>query len=172
MTDTREIDIRAAHDSDAPGIVELIGATYAEYPGCILDVEADEPQLLLPASYYTAGGGGFWVAESSAGQSGAARIVGSIACLGVKEGQQLFNFYLSRDQRGSGLAGRLFSKVLEHSERHKAASIVLWTDSRFSRAHRFYERLGFVRGPMMRSLADRSWSVEFFYRLDLNVYGR
>ena len=159
---SEDIKIRPAEDGDAPAIIELISAVYVEYPDCILDVEGDEPQLLVPASYYTSNGGAFWVAETPAGD-----IAGSIACLAVPDGLQLYNLYLSDKMRGSGLARQLFAKVLDYAAAQGARSIVLWTDTRFERAHSFYERIGFKKGPMLRSLADRSWSVEYFYRMAL-----
>jgi putative acetyltransferase len=41
--------------------------------------------------------------------------------------------------------------------------LVLWSDTRFARAHRFYERLGFERVPVVRYLADVSASWEYRY---------
>jgi len=38
--------LRAARDADAADIIELIAAAYAEYPGCVLDIEADMPELI------------------------------------------------------------------------------------------------------------------------------
>ena len=48
-----------------------------------------------------------------------------------------------------------------------AREIVLWSDTRFERGHRFYEKLGFVREPVERYLADASESWEFFFRKSL-----
>lgn len=154
--------IREARDSDASAVIDLIAATYLEYPDCRLDVEADEPQLLEPASYYKSKGGNFWVAETERGS-----IVGSVAFVAVPGGFQLYNLYVASDIRGSGLAHRLFEQVRVCADEREASNIILWTDTRFERAHRFYERLGFKRGPMLRSLADESWSVEYFYRMNL-----
>jgi putative acetyltransferase len=49
--------IRAARDSDAGGLISLIGDVYAEYPGCILDVDGEEPDLRAICSAYAAKGG-------------------------------------------------------------------------------------------------------------------
>ncbi len=154
--------IREARNSDSAAVIDLIAATYLEYPDCQLDVEADEPQLLQPASYYESKGGKFWVVEADEGA-----VVGSIACVPVPGGCQLYNLYVSPQMRGSGLAHKLFEQAHAYAHEREAGAIILWTDIRFERAHRFYERLGFKRGPMLRSLADESWSVEYFYRLNL-----
>jgi len=33
---------RPARDTDRDGLIALIGSAYAEYPGCVLDVEREE----------------------------------------------------------------------------------------------------------------------------------
>jgi len=40
----------------------------------------------------------------------------------------------------------------------------LWTDTRFTDAHRLYERLGYARLDETRALHDRSGTVEYHYR--------
>jgi len=45
--------------------------------------------------------------------------------------------------------------------------MMLWSDSRFTRGHRFYEKLGFVRWPGERYLADISATWEYHYRKPL-----
>jgi hypothetical protein len=37
--------IRPGRDSDAAGFIALIGACWAEYPGCVLDVDGELPEL-------------------------------------------------------------------------------------------------------------------------------
>ncbi len=44
-----------------------------------------------------------------------------------------------------------------------ATRLVLWSDTRFERAHRFYERRGYVRAGPIRVLNDLSNSLEFGY---------
>ncbi len=61
----RGIVLRAARDADADG-PGVIAAVYAEYPGCILDVETEVPELKAPASAYARRSGRFWVAADAA----------------------------------------------------------------------------------------------------------
>jgi putative acetyltransferase len=157
------VQIRPAHDADSPGVIRLIGDCYAEYPGCVLDVEEEERQLQSVASHFAAGDGGFWVAEN-----GGEEIVGSVGYLPFGGGLKLHHLYVAAAHRGGGLAGRLFDLVREAAVRSSASEIVCWSDTRFTRAHGFYEKLGFHRGPMLRHLGDRSLSVEFFFRLRLD----
>lgn len=44
-----------------------------------------------------------------------------------------------------------------------AERLALWTDTRFARAHRFYERRGYLRHGSIRILDDLSNSLEFRY---------
>lgn len=154
--------IRPARDADSAGVIRLIGGCYAEYPGCVLDVEMEEKQLQAVASHFQESGGAFWVAEQETDG-----IVGSVGYLPVATGVKLHHLYVAAGQRGGGLALRLFECVRETAINRSAPEIVCWSDTRFTRAHAFYEKLGFHRAPMLRHLGDRSLSVEFFFRLPL-----
>ena len=59
-----ELRIRAARDRDAEGLISLIETVFSEYPGCGLDVEGEEPELLAIDTRYRARNGRFWVAAS------------------------------------------------------------------------------------------------------------
>jgi GNAT superfamily N-acetyltransferase len=71
--------------------------------------------------------------------------------------------------RGSGLAQTLFGLVAETAARVGAGRIWLWSDTRFTRAHRFYEKMGFRRGAETRALDDVSNTIEFFFARDLTA---
>ncbi|HJS87368.1 MAG TPA: hypothetical protein VJ779_18085 [Acetobacteraceae bacterium] len=60
--------IRFGVDADAEGFIALIGACWAEYPGCVLDVDAEAPELRALASHVRGKGGALWTAER-AGQA-------------------------------------------------------------------------------------------------------
>lgn len=154
-------EIRPARDADSPAVIDLIAGCYGEYPGCILDVENEVPALRAVASHFATAGGAFWVAEREGG------IVASAGFIPAPRGIELHHLYVGVDDRGTGLASRLFALVEEAARGRAAAEIVCWSDTRFERGHRFYARLGFHRAPMTRSLGDRSLSVEFFFRLPL-----
>jgi putative acetyltransferase len=155
---------RAALDGDAAGLIELIGGAYAEYPGCILDVQGEEPDLLAIASAYAGKGGEFWVSIDEA--SGA--LVGSIGWLpspsvGMSEWVQLRKLYVARSYRRRGLASELCARVQAAAEQRGALGIELWSDTRFRDAHRFYARRGFERLPETRQLFDVSQSTEYHF---------
>ncbi len=146
--------IRAARDADSAGVIALIGAVYAEYPGNVLDVETEERGLLAPASSFER----FWVAEH------AGAIVGCCALVTHRDGEvevEMKKVYVAAAHRGSGLAQRLVALVEAHAEAVGAARIRLWSDTRFERGHGFYRKLGYAQTGRTRELHDLSNSVEF-----------
>ncbi len=155
------IVLRAARDTDGPGVIAVVAAVYAEYPGCILDVEAEVPELKAPASAYARRSGRFWVAVD------AARILGCVACRPVPEhGLEMEKLYVARAARRYGLGTRLLDLVEAEAQRRQAGYIMLWTDTRFEAAHAFYETHGFRRSGL-RELDDASQSVEYGFRKEL-----
>ncbi len=152
--------IRDARDDDSAQLIALIEAVYAEYPGCVLDVDGEAPHLRRPASAFAERGGRLWVSESA----GAV-----VACGGFAdrdEALELLSLYVAPSARRRGLGGRLAGLVEEAAMERGRARVELWTDTRFLDAHRLYERLGYVRGGT-RELHDLSRSVEHHYRKSL-----
>jgi GNAT superfamily N-acetyltransferase len=157
------IELRAARDDDALGLIELIAGCWAEYPGCIMDVDGENPHLRAIATAYQGWGGRVWVAETATG------VVGSIGIVPADEPGvgELRMLYVARPARKAGLGGRLLALAEAEAARRRMHAIQLWSDTRFVDAHRFYERRGYARGPATRELHDLSGSVEYFFRRDL-----
>lgn len=154
--------LRAGRDEDAAGFIALIAACWAEYPGCVLDLDGEVPELRALASYFSAAGGALFAAEADG------VIVGMAGTRPMADGAwELCKMYVALDQRGTGVAARLLATALAHATAHGASAMALWTDTRFERAHRFYEKHGFVRQGLPRELGDRSHSVEYPYVLSL-----
>ncbi len=157
----RGIVLRAARDADGPGVIAVVAAAYAEYPGCVLNVEAEVPELKAPAGAYARKSGRFWVAE------GGGRILGCVACRPAPEhGLELEKLYVARAARRTGLGTRLLDLVEGEATARQAAYITLWTDTRFEAAHAFYKAHGFCRTDLRR-LDDASQSVEYGFRMEL-----
>jgi len=153
-----DVLFREAQDDDAEAIIALVAAAYAEYPGCILDVDGELPELRAPASSHRALGGNFWVAERRE------KVVGCIGWNPVEDGTvELLKLYVDPEARGGGLGRRLVGIVCAEARKGGAARVELWTDTRFQSAHRLYELLGFQRDPGTRQLDDLSRSVEYHY---------
>jgi ribosomal protein S18 acetylase RimI-like enzyme len=150
--------LRPGQDSDADGFIALIGACWAEYPGIILDVDNEMPELRALASYYTNKGGALWAAEADG------RIVGMVATV-PHDGAtwEICRVYTLPSLHGSGLGHRLLDTAQAHARAAGAACFVLWSDTRFDRAHRFYEKRSYVRHGPIRMLHDISNSLEFGY---------
>jgi putative acetyltransferase len=155
---------RAAQDSDRDGLIHLIGSAYAEYPGCVLDVEREEPDLLAIASAYARHRGGFWVTidPASGGLVASAGWLPSPTA-GYAGWLQLRKLYVARAHRRLGLASALLARVETTARQHAAAGVELWSDTRFIDAHRFYRTHGYEQRPETRELFDLSQSVEFHF---------
>lgn len=162
--------IREAVDDDALDLIELIGSVFGEYRGCVLDVDGEMPELRGLASWAKAHGGGFWVAEDGGrlvGMGGYSEVVASSAPAGFAPagaGIELKKLYVHRRVRGTGLGARLLERVENVAVERSCEFIEMWSDTRFTTAHAFYERRGYERGPATRDLHDKSASVEFYFK--------
>jgi GNAT superfamily N-acetyltransferase len=151
--------LRPARDADAAGFIALIGAAWGEYPSCVLDVDGEVPELRALASYFADAGGMLWTAERDGG------VVGMVGTrpLGSDQAWEICRMYVAAPERGSGLAHRLLDTAEAHARAAGAQRMVLWTDTRFDAAHRFYEKRSYVRQGAIRILDDISKSLEFRY---------
>jgi putative acetyltransferase len=140
----------AASDKDA--VTALVVDVLGEF-GFTAKVGGVEQDLAELAQRYTAARrGGFWVAELEG------RVVGSVAIRRKEKDEEphvceLKRLYLHPSVRAHGLGQLLY----EHAERFARAAgySKIWLDSsrRFGKAHRLYERNGFV---LVASL-DNDW---------------
>lgn len=173
---------RPARDDDRDGLIQLIGKTYAEYPGCVLDVEREEPDLLGIASAYARYGGAFWVITAPAPEAAPAMAEASataagviVACVGWLPSSraersgwvELRKLYVARDYRRRGLASALVGRVESAARERGAPGVELWSDTRFLDAHRLYARHGYRQGAQ-RELFDVSRSVEYHFEKRLS----
>lgn len=150
--------IRPGRDSDAAGFIGLIGSCWSLYPGVILDVDGEEPQLRALGSYYAERSGALWAAERDG------EIVGMIAARPLDGGTwEIGRVYVSPGLHGTGLGRALLECAENHAVAGGATRLALWTDTRFDRAHRFYEKHSYVRSGPIRVLHDVSNSLEYGY---------
>ena len=149
--------IRPVDDGDAQDIFGLIAICYAEYPGCFVDPHDALPDLRAPSVSYVASGGAFWAVEDERGRI--------CACVAVDFPEtriaELHRLYVRPDMRGQGLGSRLVRRAESHARQRGAERLVLWSDTRFTTAHRLYSRLGYARIDGQRQLADISQSAEY-----------
>lgn len=153
---------RPVRDRDAGALIALVGAVYAEYEGCVLDLAGVDADLVAPRASIEAKRGDLWVVEDSHDHVVAtcgwapSEVTGDTAV-------ELKRLYVRADRRGSGLGTWLVGQV-EQVARERGASVVeLWSDSRFVDAHRLYERLGYAATGTVRELNDPSETTEYHF---------
>ncbi len=152
------VRLRPGRDADADAIIRLIGDCWAEYPGCVMDLDGEVPELRALASHAAGRGGAMWVAEAEG------RVVGLVCAWPLTDGTwELAKMYVASAERGGGIAHDLADAAEAQARAGGATRMALWTDTRFDRAHRFYEKRGFVRQGPIRALADASNTIEFGY---------
>ncbi len=150
--------IREARDDDAAGIIALIAGCWAEYPGCLMDLDNEVPELRALATHYAKRGGRVWVAETQGA------IVGSVGVAPLADGVwEIGKMYVDAARRGSGVAQALLAGAEDYAIGRGATGMYLGTDTRFTRARRFYVARGYARTGETRELHDISNSVEYGY---------
>jgi putative acetyltransferase len=169
MENLPNLPLRSVRDEDALDLVELVGSCFGEYPGCVLDVDGELPMLRHLASYATERGGHFWVVELPAAGLHPPRLVALGGFLPREDGVEVHKLYVHRSARRFGLGGQLLARVEDAARRRGAALVDLWSDTRFTTAHAFYERRGYLRGPTTRELRDKSDTVEFYFSKPLRA---
>jgi N-acetylglutamate synthase-like GNAT family acetyltransferase len=157
--------LRDARDDDALDLIELIGGVFGEYVGCMLDVDGEIPELRRIASWAAEHRGEMWVAEREG------RVVGCCGYSDEGDHLELKKLYVHRRERTSGLGSIFASRVEAIAAAKDKRFVDLWSDTRFTTAHRFYERRGYTKGPT-RELGDKSATVEFYFRKDLEPRAR
>ncbi|MHC4223905.1 MAG: GNAT family N-acetyltransferase [Planctomycetota bacterium] len=145
--------LRRATDTDSGGVIALIARVFAEYEGCVLDVEAEEPELRAPASSFDR----FWVLERSG------EVVGCAACVPREDHLELKKVYLDRELRGRGWGRKLIEQVEQRARELGLPRIEFWSDTRFETAHAAYLRLGYRPTGRTRDLHDLSNTTEYHF---------
>jgi putative acetyltransferase len=149
--------IRPVADSDRQDLFGLIAVCYADYPGCFVDPHDDLPDLRAPGTSYDRTGGAFWAVEDERG-----RVCACVAVDFPEQGTaELHRLYVRPDQRGRGFGSALVHRAEAHARAAGARRMILWSDTRFTTAHRLYRRLGYLQLPGVRELTDISRSVEY-----------
>ena len=159
------LHLRDAADEDWWGIVALVSACWAEYPGCVMDAHGECPDLLEPATSYSRAGGAFWVVTDACGN-----VVAVAGWRPLESGAvELDRMYVSPRWRRHGIASALADRIEDVAEERRAPSVELWSDTRFKAAHSFYEGRGYRRSGPDRSLGDLSATVEHHFVLSSAV---
>jgi GNAT superfamily N-acetyltransferase len=146
--------------ADVPAVIRLIGRVFDEYH-FVFEPAAEVPDLLAFERHYAAPYGAFFVIHSGedvVGSVGVERLAGGRA--------ELHRLYLDAALRGRGLGRALVEVVIAWCRAEGIGYLLLWSDTRFDRAHRLYERMGFQRTGE-RALPDLNQSREYRYERQL-----
>ncbi len=160
------LQIRLATDSDSKAAIELIKRSYEEYreQGVIFDLEEESDLITLESSFALRDGVVFAVTKNTVPKT----LVGIGGFIPFSQNViELKKLYVDQDFRGTGIGQYLVEYIISQARSLNARELVLWTDTRFTKAHRLYEKMGFVKGPTARKLADKSNTEEYSYRLVL-----
>jgi putative acetyltransferase len=153
--------LRNATSSDSDAIVSLIAAVYEEY-GERMCLDGADSDLVAIDNHYAEGA--FMVCEAPNG--GVAGTVALIADRARPSVCWLKRFYLDAQFRGLGPADAMLRWALERAGALKMDRMEFWSDTRFERAQRFYEKNGFIRSGTVRTMYDahEPYDEFFFYR--------
>jgi putative acetyltransferase len=159
--DRPPITVEPARPADVPGVIALIERVFREY-GFAFDAATELPDLLAFGLHYLPPRGAFFVARDGR------RIVGSVGVerLAVDRAE-LHRLYLDASLRGQGLGRTLTGRVLDWCRAERIRELVLWSDTRFDRAHRLYERLGFRSTGERELPGDPNQTREYGFTLEL-----
>ena len=141
----------------------MIDEVYREY-GDEVDVEGYDGDLLNVEGAYREVGGEFVVLEA------AGRIIGAHATQPVDREKGIVTFrrlYLPLRIRGTGAGKFLMDWAVGWSREHGYGRVEFWSDTRFERAHRFFERYGFTRGGIRHVEEGRLSFSEYHFSMEL-----
>ena len=158
------MQLRPAGPEDQAAIMALIDGVYHEY-GDRLCLESADHDLLDIAAHYVQAGGAFVVLDE------AGRVCGTHAVLpeATRAGVCVFRrLYLEVALRGGPWGAQLMQWAIDWARAHSMYRVEFWSDTRFTRAHAFFARLGFQRDGRIRSMDDGYMPYqEYFFFLNL-----
>jgi RimJ/RimL family protein N-acetyltransferase len=147
--------------TDMPGVIALIGSVYAEY-GFLYDPATEVPDLLHFEAHYQAPRGACFVVRQGH------EIMGSVGVERLdSDTAELHRLYLDAAVRGRGMGRALVEAVLGWCRAQAVSRLVLWSDTRFERAHRLYRRMGFRQSGERALPGDVNQTRE--YRFERSV---
>lgn len=156
--------IRPVESSDSEGIIALIDGAYREH-GDRLCLDAADADLMNVVGHYSSGDSAFVVLDDDGKVAGTHGLVPVDASLGLCTFRRL---YLRSDLRGTGWGDKLMHWAIDTARQIGFRRVEFWSDTRFTRAHRFFRRLGFQQDGRVREMND-AWEPyrEFFFWREL-----
>jgi GNAT superfamily N-acetyltransferase len=160
------VQLRIATPADQDSIASLIARVFHEYSERIC-LDAVDCDLVNLESHYFDKGGVFWVLEESGHVLGTSAVVPDDSTRGVC---WLKRLYLDSSLRGTNWGRTLMQLAVDWAEEREFSRMVFWSDVRFERAHRFYEKHGCERTGEVRTMDDSYVPYqEYFFTLPLSA---
>ena len=158
------LHLRPVRPADQDAIMALIDGVYREY-GDRLCLENADRDLLDIDGHYLQTGGAFIVLDEAGQVRGTHAVLPEATRPGVCYFRRL---YLEAALRGGPWGTRLMQWAIDWARDHGIRRIEFWSDTRFTRAHAFFARLGFQRDGRLRTMED-GWLPyqEYFFFRDL-----
>jgi putative acetyltransferase len=161
----RSLAVEPAVAGDVSGVIRLIGRVFAEY-SFVFDPATELPDLFAFDRHYGEPRGAFFVVRDSGA------VVGSVGVERLDGGSaELHRLYLDAGLRGRGIGRALADAVLDWCRARSIGHLVLWSDTRFDRAHVLYERMGFVKTGERTLPDDPNATREFRYERPVGEAG-
>jgi GNAT superfamily N-acetyltransferase len=155
--DSHPIVIEPARAMDAPQVISLIGRVFDEYR-FVWNPATEVPDLFDLEHHYGGAKGAFWVARLDG------QVVGSVGVARLPDGRaELHRLYLEATLRGRGVGRALVEAVIGWCRAAGIRQLILWSDTRFDRAHRLYEGMGFTKNGEREVPDDPNDTREFGY---------
>ncbi|MEQ8786196.1 MAG: GNAT family N-acetyltransferase [Pirellulaceae bacterium] len=155
--------LRAFQTSDVSGVIALIDGVYREY-GDVICLEKADGDLLEIEARYRLRGGEFVVLDDQGTIRGTHAVV-PLEAAGVCTFRRL---YLDRSLRGGDWGSRLMQWAVDWAIAAGYQRVEFWSDTRFTRAHRFFQRSGFEQDGRVRRMDDGAAPYEeYFFSRDL-----
>lgn len=170
MSDTTPppLILRPAEPRDVAGLVALIDGVYREHGDEIYLAGADSDLLDVDGSYRELGGE-FVVLVDPRADAGPIYGAHAVLPLAGRPGVCTFRrLYLNPGLRGRGEGERLMQWAFDWARSQGLVRVEFWSDVRFTRAHRFFARLGFTQTGETREMDDGAMPYrEYFFERQL-----
>ncbi len=152
---TVEWILRPASDFDGADIACLIDRVYREHGDRLAARRGDRDLLTVEESYWQKGGA-FVVLERRHKWINAGEIIGTagmmpLSCVGAAA---LRRFYVDAAFRENGAGQFLMRWAIDWAQIRGFERLEFWSDSRFAKGHRFFERIGLEKLPDEREMND------------------
>jgi N-acetylglutamate synthase-like GNAT family acetyltransferase len=130
--------IRKANNNDLPKIINIINKHYQKY-GDFVNLNKYDKDLKDIEKNYFQQKGCFWIAQLNN------NIIGTIALQPLDSSiAEIKRVYVREAYHGTIISHKLMQKVLNFAIDNHYQKVILWSDSRYKRAHNFFLKYKFI----------------------------